>query len=144
MSLSLIYLLKSDYLLNINYEKKLKEKVSQILKENNYLRLITQSLNYLKDVNYQNLKYKNQKGEEEDDISDMFNQSLSEKTLKNKKKLLKNDYSVNIKDYSTLINNTKNNYNKLEKNTIINKKLGNNIYKMKRIIKYQKKSNSNN
>ena len=74
----------------------------------------------------------------------MFNQSLSEKTLKNKKKLLKNDYSVNIKDYSTLINNTKNNYNKLEKNTIIKKKLGNNIYKMKRIIKYQKKSNSNN
>ena len=144
VSLSLIYLLKSDYLLNINYEKKLKEKVSQILKENNYLRLITQSLNYLKDVNYQNLKYKNQKGEEEDDISDMFNQSLSEKTLKNKKKLLKNDYSVNIKDYSTLINNTKNNYNKLEKNTIIKKKLGNNIYKMKRIIKYQKKSNSNN
>ena len=145
VTLSLIYLLKNDYLLNIDYEKKIKEKVSEILKENNYLRQITQSLNYLKDVNYQNLKYKNQKGEEVDDISYVFNQSLSEKTLKNKKKILKNGYSANLKDYVTLINNTKNNTDNLDlRNTIIKKKFGNDIYKKKRILKYQKKPNSNN
>ncbi len=126
-------------------KKKIKEKVSEILKENNYLRQITQSLNYLKDVNYQNLKYKNQKGEEVDDISYVFNQSLSEKTLKNKKKILKNGYSANLKDYVTLINNTKNNTDNLDlRNTIIKKKFGNDIYKKKRVLKYQKKPNSNN
>ena len=46
-------------------------------------------------------------------------QSLSEKILKNKK-IIKNDHSVNIKDYVNLINNTKNNSYKIDiRNTII-------------------------
>ena len=99
ISLSFLYFIKNDYFINIEKEKKIREKISELIKENSYLRKITQSLNYLKDVNYQNLKIKNKLGEEEDDISYILQQALSEKNSKKKSKILKYCDTVNVKDY---------------------------------------------
>ena len=133
VSLSFLYFIKNDYSINIEKEKKIKEKISELIKENSYLRKITQSLNYLKDVNYHNLKFKNKFGEEEDDITYLLQQILSEKNSKKKNKLINYSDTVNVKDYKKTESNIKSNINE-------NKK-GNNIFKIKRFIKYQKKKN---
>ena len=133
ISLSFLYFIKNDYFINIEKEKKIREKISELIKENSYLRKITQSLNYLKDVNYQNLKIKNKLGEEEDDISYILQQALSEKNSKKKSKILKYCDTVNVKDYKKTEYNVKSNINENQK--------GNNIFKIKRLIKYQKKKN---
>ena len=138
VSISLFYFLKNDYSLNIEKEKKIKEKISELIKENKYLRSLSQSLDYLNNVNYKNLKFKNKAGEEEDEISHLIKESVLEKTLK-EQNIIKN-FTVNIKDYSTLIKNTnEKTQNSLDKKDLIeNNKKGNNIYKKKRKLNYQK------
>ena len=138
VSISLFYFLKNDYSLNIEKEKKIKEKISELIKENKYLRSLSQSLDYLNNVNYKNLKFKNKAGEEEDEISHLIKESVLEKTLK-EQNVIKN-FTVNIKDYSTLIKNTnEKTQNSLDKkDPIENNKKGNNIYKKKRKLNYQK------
>ncbi len=133
VSLSFLYFIKTDYSINIEKEKKIKEKISELIKENRYLRTITQSLNYLKDINYQNLRFKNKFGEEEDDITYLLQQALSEKNSKKKSGLINYTDTVNVKDYKKKENNIKSNIN--------DNKKGNNIFKIKRFIKYQRKKN---